>query len=64
MARDIGTKIFRVSAPAPPRSYYNDDVTEVHIRVVVHRRRAWYEDNCSDLSECGIRLCDWNERPC
>jgi hypothetical protein len=58
MAIDVGTKVFRVYGPT--RCYDEDKIDfpfkKVHMRVVVSRLRAWYEDNCSDLSDCVIRL--------
>jgi len=46
MARDVGTKVFRVHAPVKKDEAYCDVAfTEKHIGVLVSVLREWYETN-------------------
>jgi hypothetical protein len=55
MAKDVGTKVFRVYAPTS-KSSFDIPFDKYTIGVVVKKLHLWYEDKCSDLSECVIRL--------
>jgi hypothetical protein len=75
MANDTGTKVFRVHAPERTerranRTFDGWFVTEEHIQLVASKLREWYENGCTNMSECAMVFSSnkrgpilWNSAP-